>query len=103
MPCEYRSIVSVEIKDRELLKKALARMGFEGIWEYPHQRNTIAVGPSVIRIEAQTATVTSPDPTFANRLKANYGVEAAKKELKKRGYRYKEIQEGSKIRLVVQG
>ncbi len=101
MPCYYQSVSEVEIKDLEVLKKAMKRLGFEDLYE---QRGLIQAGPHTIKLEEGKAIISSSrDYSFAGRLKQAYGVEAAKKELKKRGMRYKEIQEGNKVRLVVQG
>lgn len=103
MPCYYQSVSEVEIKDHEILMKALKRLGYE-YEDLSHSERATSGRNFTIRYTGpHSAEVTSIDATFAGRLKQAYGVEAAKKELKKRGYRYKEIQEGKKVRLVVQG
>lgn len=101
MPCYYLSVSEVEIKDFEVLKKALGRLGYGDTYE---QTGLIQAGPHTIKLDGRKATITSTrDYSFPGRLKQAYGVEAAKKEMRKRGMKFKEIQEGNKVRLVVQG
>ncbi len=100
MPCYYQSVSEIEIKDEEILKKAFQRLS---LGDYYHQKGLYSFGSHSIKIEGNQATIVSTDYGFAGRLKQAYGVEAAKKELKKRGMRYKEIQVDNKIRLVVRG
>lgn len=97
MPCFYQSVTEVEIKDHEMLMRALERM------DAFYQRNgEVYQGYEfTIRIKGELAEVISQDSTFGGRLKQAYGVEMAKKEAKKRGYRVKEVQQDGKIRLVV--
>ena len=103
MPCYYQSTTTVEIKDHSILMKALARLGYDYANLTQGKGYTRGPGFTITYTGPNSAMVTSTKSNFAGQLKQAYGVEAAKKEMKKRGIRFKEVQVDNKIRLVVQG